>query len=249
MCTTLTFSTHKSLYTNTHTHCSVVPAIKFYLTQPGAERLELVLIPSPADAHLEPVFPQWPMPREDIPEDDEDGLKFFKRVTLLPNPATFVIGDMVWGASTVDVAFHLNPEVASRAPPPAPGSKPPDRYSQLAAHLLQQRSYYPLYPGASPEAGGGGGVPLEVSRLRGAGMPCSPDVLLLPSRVGLPCARVVGGGTVAVNAGSLARLKSYAKVAVFPMGAGAMDAAEAVGATHVWNGAPARVRVDLERLA
>ena len=231
----------------THPPRAVLPALKLDLTQPGAERLELVLIPSPSDAHLEPVFPQWPMRREDVPEDEE-GDRFLARVTLLPNPATFVVGDLVWGASAADAPFHLNPEVASRAGAPLPGAKLPDRFSQLASHLLQQRSYYPLYPAASPEAGGGAGVPLEVSRLRGVGMPCSPDVLLLPSRVGTPCARAVGGGTVAVNPGSLARLKSYARIAVFPLPAGVVDGAEAAGATHVSNGATSRVRVDLERL-
>jgi hypothetical protein len=40
-------------------------------------------------------------------------------------------------------------------------------------------------------------------------LPCAPDVLLLPSRLGRPCVRVAGA-TVVVNPGALARNKAYA---------------------------------------
>jgi DNA polymerase alpha subunit B len=211
--------------------------------------MEVVLVPSAADAHLEPVFPQWPFSRGALPEMDEDEqegayLNFLRRVTLLPNPATFVCGDLVWGACSADAPFHLNPEVAARFS----GGKPPDRFALTAAQLLAQRSFYPLYPAASSEAGGGAGVPLEVSRLRALGMPCSPDVLLLPSRLGLPCARPVGTGTVAVNPGALARHRAYAKVAVFPLPEALIDGVEAAGGAYVENNAPSRVCVEIEKL-
>ena len=219
-----------------------------YLSQEGAENIEVVLVPSPADAHLEPVFPQWPLRRESLAmsedEDEAAHLSFLRRITLLPNPSTFVLGDLTWGACSADAPFHLNPEVAARFG----GGKPPDRFTLTAQQLLLQRSFYPLYPAASSEAGGGGGVPLEVSRLRGAGMSVSPDVLLLPSRLGLPAARPVGTGSVAVNPGALARHRSYARVAIFPLPEAVMEGVEAAGGAYVENNAQSRVCVDVERL-
>ncbi len=137
----------------------------------------------------------------------------------------------------------------------APGEARPDRFASLASHLVEQRSYYPLFPahGGSGAGGGGGGevatagaVPLEVTQLWHTGMPCSPDVLVLPTRLGRPCVRVVGGGTVVVNPGSLARNKTYAKVAVFPQAG--LEEQAALGVTHVSALAPSRVRVDVERI-
>jgi hypothetical protein len=217
------------------------------MLQPGAEHLEVVLVPSTADAHLEPVFPQWPFDRSMLPEIEEDDTEadyasFLRRVTLLPNPATFVVGDLAWGACSADAPFHLNPELAARFS----GGKPPDRFALTAGALLAQRSFYPLYPAASSE--GGGGVPLEVTRLRGVGMSCSPDVLLLPSRLGLPAARPVGTGSVAVNPGALARHKSYARVSVFPLPEALIDGVEAAGGAFVENNAQSRVCVDIEKL-
>ena len=212
----------------------------------------MVLQPSTGDAHTDPVFPQWPMSRDNIAAES-DG--FRSRITLLPNPASWVCGDLVWGSSSTDIVFHLNSEEAGKVGVAA-GEARPDRFASLANHLVEQRSYYPLYPahgGAGGGGGGGGGeasgagaVPLEVTQLWNTGMPCSPDVLVLPTRLGRPCVRVVGGGTVVVNPGSLARNKSYAKVAVFP--AVGLEEQAAMGATHVSAMAPSRVRVDIERI-
>ena len=127
-------------------------------------------------------------------------------------------GDLVWGGTSVDTLFHLNAEEASRS---LPGEKP-DRVAALAAHVLDQRSYYPLYPAAPPDAPGGG-TPLELPQLWHVGMPCAPDVLLLPSRIGKPCVRVLGG-TVVVNPGSPAGNKSFARVAHFPHPPAAVNA-------------------------
>ncbi len=256
--------------------------LELYLTNEelNGGKVELVLQPSPSDLHLDPVVPQWPMDPSLFDSLDSDALK--ARITCLPNPATFVVGDLVWGGISVDPVFHLNGEEASRWPG---GDTRPDRFVSLASHLLEQRSYYPLYPAFQPSEGGGGGqgggssasasasssaaalasaagagggattsgvsasaggaVPLEVTQLWHMGMPCSPDVILLPSRLGKPCVRVACGGTVAVNPGSLARNKTFAKVSIHPMAGLEGDHGDV---THVSHLAPSRVRVDIERL-
>jgi hypothetical protein len=218
--------------------------IKTYMSQASASSLEVVLMPSPSDAHLDSVFPQWPIARDLVLNDfAEDSPDVLRRITLLPNPATWVCGDLVWGATSVDTLFHLNAEEASRS---LPGERP-DRVAALATHVLNQRSYYPLYPAAPPEAPGGG-VPLELPQLWHVGMPCAPDVLILPSRIGKPCVRVLGG-TVVVNPGSLGRTKSFARLAIHPHKEDAIKKpGDAEYEAWVPHDAPARVRVDVNKL-
>jgi DNA polymerase alpha subunit B len=225
----------------------------------------VVLLPSPADAFLDAVFPQWPIDKElfnpDLPgyfdhvrvgrdaatgrdvDEAPDFLAFSARITVLPNPATFVLGDLAWGASSVDALFQLSAEEASRAPP----GERPDRVAAMAAHCLEQRSYYPLYPAAPPEAPGGG-VPLEIPQLWHTTMPCAPDVLVMPSRLGRPCVRVLGG-TVLVQPGALARNRTFARVAVFPRARTAARPGEPGFEPFVPNHAPARVRVDIQKIS
>jgi DNA polymerase alpha subunit B len=233
----------------------VLRIIELYMLEAGAENLEVVIMPSTSDAHVDSVFPQWPMSRDCIVAESEtkspaEAERFRARLTLLPNPATFVCGDMVWGGTSSDIIFHLNLEEAGKAGVAGAGEVRPDRFASLATHLLEQRSYYPLFPayagGGDSLGAGGGAVPLEVTQLWHTGMPCSPDVLLLPTKLGRPCVRVAGGGTVVVNPGALARNRTFAKLAIFP----AQDTEEqgALGASHVSAMAPSRVRVDIEKL-
>ncbi len=232
--------------------------VKAYHAERSEEPIEIVFQPSTGDAHLDPVFPQWPMPLKECFESiSREEQAFRARITRLPNPATWCCGDLVWGGTPTDIVFHLNGEEASKVGALGAGESRPDRFASLASHLLEQRSYYPLFPafagGGEGGAGGGassglgsGACPLEVTQLWHTGMPCSPDVLLLPTRLGRPCVRVAGGGTVVVNPGSLGRNRSYAKVTVFP--ASGLEDQLASGATHVSAMAPSRVRVDIDKL-
>ena len=133
--------------------------IQTYLAEPQLARTHVVLIPSGLDATALPAFPQWPFPVADCASVAESDIR--RRVTLLPNPATFVIGGTVFGATSADVIGALNGEDASRpAPAGAPGGAGMPRMPRLALHLLEQRSYFPVFPAPRvPDA------PLELSQL------------------------------------------------------------------------------------
>lgn len=171
-------------------------------------KTQLVLLPSPADVTSQPVYPIWPQ---------QQHLRAFspdvrKRVTVLPNPATFVVGGAVVGATSVDVLFALNAEDTMRQPS-GPGAVRVDKIPRMASHLLDQRTYYPLFP-SSPD------VPLEMTQMGGTGMAVSPDLLLLPSKLKAFAKTAPGHpGTLVINPGMLCRGNSggsYAKVLVFP---------------------------------
>ncbi|RPD62451.1 DNA polymerase alpha, subunit B [Lentinus tigrinus ALCF2SS1-7] len=153
------------------------------------------------------------------------------RIRLLPNPARFTLNGVHVAVSSVDVLFHLRKEeYLKRAPDVEPltspvdpeGQAPTDAMANLCRHLLQQRSFYPIFP-----------VPLDLahevnldvthsdllymcpqdeeedsgtdpSRAR-----CAPDVLIIPSR--LKHFSKIVDNTVAINP-SLLTKSTYAVV-------------------------------------
>lgn len=231
----------------------------YLANEKDAANVQVVLVPSVSDVNCEPVFPQWPISTEDLNvlgrADDEDIVPPYPlrpRITLLPNPASFVCGDLLWGACTADPVFALNSDDATSLSGP---EKALDRFTLLSNHVLDQRSYYPLFPAGLPAANprlkdsaadadqAARGTPLEVLKMWNLGLPACPDVLLLPSRLGYAQARPLGQHTVVVNPGSLARQKTYAKVLVFPdMEAGGTKS------EYVTHRAQARVRVSVEKI-
>ncbi|KAI0372220.1 DNA polymerase alpha, subunit B [Pilatotrama ljubarskyi] len=159
----------------------------------------VLLVPSTRDILSDhAVFPQCELPR---------ALCSDPRIRLLPNPARFTINGVHIAASSVDVLFHLRKEEffkrAEVDPLPASssssGSDAPDAMANLCRHILQQRSFYPIFP-----------VPLDLAhevnldvthsdmlylapqddnfddaegREDPARARCAPDVLVVPSRL------------------------------------------------------------------
>ncbi|KAI0720520.1 DNA polymerase alpha, subunit B [Cerioporus squamosus] len=156
------------------------------------------------------------------------------RIRLLPNPARFTLNGVHVAVSSVDVLFHLRkeeyfkraPDVEPLTSPPDPeGQGPTDAMANLCRHLLQQRSFYPIFP-----------VPLDLAHdvnldvthsdllymcpqddedhaSAGATDPskasCAPDLLIIPSR--LKHFSKVVDYTVAINPSFLTK-STYAMV-------------------------------------
>ncbi|KAI0349482.1 DNA polymerase alpha, subunit B [Trametes cingulata] len=157
----------------------------------------VLLVPSTRDILSDhAVFPQCELPR---------ALCGDPRVRLLPNPTRFTVNGVHFAASSVDVLFHLRKEeFFKRAEevdplPSAAGSDAPDAMASLCRHVLQQRSFYPIFPVPHDLAHE---VNLDVSHSEllylspsddnyddseGREDPtrarCAPDVLIVPSRL------------------------------------------------------------------
>ncbi|CAH9077656.1 unnamed protein product [Cuscuta epithymum] len=140
----------------------IVGRLKDYVEYMGSSA-QVILVPSIRDAHHDFVFPQ---PAFDINIADS-----MHQIHSISNPGTFCANEVKVGCCTVDILKQLSAEEISRNP--QGGSK--QRMSTLASHLLNQRSFYPLYPPAD-------GIPLDFSIAPEALQISSiPDILILPS--------------------------------------------------------------------
>ncbi|XP_010250838.1 PREDICTED: DNA polymerase alpha subunit B isoform X2 [Nelumbo nucifera] len=144
-------------------HEEVLKRVQDYAAFMGSAA-RVVLVPSIRDAHHDFVFPQPPL---DIHFSD---LKH--QITSFANPGLFDANKVKIGCCSMDILRQLSGEEISRNP--ANGLSG-DRMGRLACHLVNQRSFYPLYPPAE-------GVPLDLSLVPEAlQIPSVPDILVLPS--------------------------------------------------------------------
>lgn len=144
----------------------------------------VLIVPSTRDAISEHIaFPQGRL---------ETGFSGDPRIKLLSNPCQFSLNGVNVAASSVDVMFHLRKEelvkYVEEIDPIAPsaGDAVTDTMTNTCRHLLQQRSFYPIFPvplDLSHE------VNLDVSHSDGLDlcppetMGYAPDVLIVPSRL------------------------------------------------------------------
>lgn len=128
----------------------------------------VVLLPSPRDVAAGALTSAFPAKALELPAGTP------RNVVALPNPATFRIGGLVFGATGHDVLKDLSASQAAgglgdgsgvsggdggaknavpsssstTSAPSIPGVAPKDRMSGLAGALLEQGCFYPLYPPA-----------------------------------------------------------------------------------------------------
>lgn len=220
---------------------------------------QFVLAPSLDDAVAEWVFPQAPL-ADRLPQAGKtlnlpgaEGIEIGKlglhhvetagregggprRIHCVPNPCTLQINEMVIGITSNDAIFQMSADETNANL--APGS----RLTRIAQHLLEQRSYYPLFP---PPLG----MNLDLRQLKYCQMPCRPDILILPSK--LTCfARAVCNSTMVVNPGHLAKGTTggtYALMNIHPLDREALEAAggDDVEMEHVIQD---RVSIEIKRI-
>jgi DNA polymerase alpha subunit B len=130
----------------------------------------------------------------------------FRRIHCVSNPCTLKINEVVVGITSTDVLFHMNADETNA------NLEPGSRLARISQHMLQQRSYYPLFPAPS-------GMNLDLKFMNQMKMPCQPDLLIVPSK--LACfAKLVLDSTVVINPGCLARGTTggtYAAINVHPI--------------------------------
>lgn len=126
-----------------------------------SETTVLVLPSAGRDVHHTFIYPAPPFPES----------KTTNKIKMVSDPCVVDVEGLTLGITATDILFHLGKEEISF--PPRSG----DRLRRLAGHLLQQRSFYPLYP-PNEEIN----LDMEqVESIGGASLDIRPDVMILPS--------------------------------------------------------------------
>ncbi|KAI9183590.1 DNA-directed DNA polymerase alpha subunit pol12 [Blastocladiella emersonii ATCC 22665] len=223
----------------------------------AAKACEIVLVLSPYDmVHPYCTFPQPAFPSSLL------GTTAAGALTMLPNPVQFSWHELVVGVAARDTVLELAGAewTTAAAPPPHVGT---DRAMRAVRGVLEQRSFYPLFP--PPESA----PAVEYSQLGQLELQAAPDLVILPSQLRIaakPLPLGEAGGTnlddpvsLVVNPGHAARGVGGGTVAwitLHPFPPGTLSAVVAAAAADggdeagdfVYHAAHCRVRVDVVRL-
>ena len=120
--------------------------------------IKVAMMPSIRDVHHDVAFPQKGF-------ELDDGCKS----ESLPNPATMKYRETCIACSSVDWLMSCTKEEISKTT-----NKNVDRLSALAAHVIQQQSYYPMFPTSA-------NVCLDVTHPESFDLIGLPEILLTPS--------------------------------------------------------------------
>jgi DNA polymerase alpha subunit B len=176
-----------------------------------------------------------PSTHKDKSQDVADASAARPRVHCLSNPCTFQINELVFGVTSTDVLFQMSAEEANANLPPG------SRLRRIAQHLIQQESYYPLFP---PNKS----VNLDLKRQEGWKMPCRPDVLIIPSKLTPFCAPVLEN-TMVINPGHLTKGTTggtYAIMEIPPIPRDTLD--EAIDSVQLPHNVQDRIQVQVKRI-
>jgi len=157
----------------------------------------LVFVPSQRDVFHQPVYPQ---PAYDVPRKKDN-------VFFASDPCTLKAQGINFGMTSVDSLFHLGAEEISMT---GEGT-PQDRLSRLTSHLIDQQSFYPLYPGHESLCIDWESAEVGFKMVKND----LPDVLIVPSNL-KSFAKCING-RLCVNPGRLAKGLSggsYAMIAL-----------------------------------
>jgi len=171
----------------------------------GSPTTKCVLVPCLDDLHSRSTFPQPPFDEAEILQAAEGESDRAHRVDvqLMGNPCVLRINEIIVGICTSDPVRSLSGNEASRAPG--------DRITRLANHILQQRSFYPLFPPAE-------GCQMSMAHSGLLRLEQTPDVLLLPSQLNAFAKRI--GDVLCVNPGKLTKgngAGTFARFSVHPV--------------------------------
>lgn len=140
--------------------------------------LVIVLVPSIRDMISSHVV----LPQAALERDPELGLS--RRCQLVPNPSTFSVNGFTIGATSVDILFHIRKdhffkqalEIADE-----PSAESEDSMTMLCRQILEQQSFYPIFPAPREvhEDVNLSVLHLDLLKIKGA----APDILVFPSRL------------------------------------------------------------------
>lgn len=99
-------------------------------------KIQVILVPSLRDTSIK---------HASYPQDSFDRKKFGlpKNVKIFPNPSSFSANEIIFGGSNLDIYKDLRDVYKSAEN----GQIPTNRFDRITHHILQQRRYYPAFPG------------------------------------------------------------------------------------------------------
>jgi DNA polymerase alpha subunit B len=162
--------------------------------------------------------------------------KGHRRVHCASNPCTLKINELVIGVTATDTLFHISTDETNA------NLEPGSRLGRISQHMLQQRSYYPLFPPSQT-------ANLDLKRMDQWKMPCQPDLLILPSKL-TSFARTVLGSSVVVNPGHLSRDTTGGTFAIMEVHPIQRETLENAGGedVEVQHNTSERTRVEIRRI-
>ena len=158
------------------------------------------------------------------------------RVHCVSNPCTLKINELVVGVTATDVLFHICADETNNC------LEPGSRLGRISQHMMQQQSYYPLFPP-------GPMTNLDLKRRDQWKMPRQPDILVVPSKL-TAFARSILGSTVVVNPGHVSRDTTGGTYAVMDVHPIERETLENAGGedVEVQHQASDRTRVEIRRI-
>lgn len=188
-------------------------AIRMIMNEMKESSTQVIIVSSSHEMHHLPIFPTPAYQREFMSFDPGNNIFF------MADPCMVDISGIVFGLTSTDILFHLGKEEISF--PPRSG----DRLRRLATHILQQRSFYPLFPPNEE-------VNLDVSALERHGqLEVQPHVLVLPSDL-LHFYKEINGALV-VNPGRLTKRECGGVFATMTVRHGNVEDADETFASRV----------------
>ena len=158
-----------------------------------------------------------------------------KRIHCVPNPCTIQINEVVIGITSTDALLHISSEETN-------SKLMGNRMSRIAQHLIQQRSYYPLFP--PPSAGGAN---LDLSKMNQWNLTCTPDILILPSKLATFCKNVLN--CIVINPGHICKGMTggtFATMNIHPIDRSILE--ETDGDVEIHHNVHDRIRVDIKKI-
>lgn len=155
------------------------------------------------------------------------------QVIRASNPVFMQLNDISVGVINTDVVKDMCLNTCIKNPP---NVEPKPKIDSVLQSMLQQRSFYPLYPGSQ-------NTPIEWDQWKGLMMSETPDILITPSDLMLFAKNV--DGCICVNPGTLykgAVAGNFATITIDPLFL-SDDMKQASGLLS--NRASDRIRVDI----
>ncbi|RQM09013.1 hypothetical protein DD237_000479 [Peronospora effusa] len=154
----------------------------------------------------------------------------------MSNPSTFSINGVVFGITALDVVVQLSSNELYRAQ-----TRDPNRLLRLCEQVINQRSYYPIFPPPS-----GSNAPIDLRYMKQFQFEQTPDILILPSILNRFCGRVKD--SICINPCQLCKGESggtFADITIFPLPNDKIESATDDECSHF---VPDRTIVEIKRI-